>query len=297
MNREEVQSILMPLHPCALCRRTLKQVRSAVELAQWLDADLHLLLAPEADISEALRTEKLLEKLLPRHSRFHVEFDRTEQPEATLRWAERRHPAMVVLSVSPAFLRRRTELLAWQREVLEKIEEPVLVLPSTMELRPFKSVLVPVSGERARISSALELGLQLGNRLRIPVDVLHVTPGGARRGEDPSLLGRLSDEFHHEYPKLIEEFVAESCPMSGVRERRVLRDTLHVRGDTTREIFRGIRDRERGLLIVEWKGSLARNHAETVKAIFRASRFPVLLIKPAPERRTTLTLGSRLVAA
>ncbi|MCM2322121.1 MAG: universal stress protein [Oligoflexia bacterium] len=295
--KESTQAVLMPLSAGKLGDRSIRQVRSAVALAQWLDADLHLLLAPEQNLSEALQIEEKLAGLIPPESRFHVEVEKEDLPEAALEWSRRHRPAMVILAIEPTHLRKRAELLPWQREVLERVEEPVLVVPSTMELRPFKSVLVPVSGETTGMSSALELGLRLGNQLRIPVDLLHVTPRSDQGGADPSLVGRLSDEFHHEYPKLVEEFVAESSPLTTVRERRILRDYLHVQGETSREIFRGIRDRERGLLIVEWKGNLARNHAETVKAILRASRFPVLLIKAAHERSSTLRMGNRLIAA
>jgi hypothetical protein len=51
------------------------------------------------------------------------------------------------------------------------------------------------------------------------------------------------------------------------------------------------------MIALQWKGSFASGRAETLKAILRASPCPLLLIRPARQKRSTLQLGDTMIAA
>ncbi|HAR43663.1 MAG TPA: hypothetical protein DCS07_13700 [Bdellovibrionales bacterium] len=288
-------SILMPLHSGGRNGRSAGQISRAACFAHWLGADLRLLIAPEPDMNDLMKFEEKILARTPRECAFSIETDGKPLPEATKASIERRKPEMVILNIESHFLRRSIRMASWQRQILEESLEPVLVLSSLTKLQPFDSIVVPMKGDPMRMDAALTYSLQIGGRARIPLDILHVSP--KQLGPDSSAIGQLSDEFYHEYPRRIEEMIAEASPLSSVRERTIIRDFLQVRGDMTHEIFRSIKKHKSGLLVIEWDGKFARGRSELIRAIILASHRPVLVVKPVLERRSTLTLGNTTIAA
>ena len=168
---------------------------------------------------------------------------------------------------------------------------PTLIIPGsvTFGYPPISSVLVAMAGER-RQSEALRLAITLGNDNGLPVDLLHVTDN-VRRDENGSMLGNISDEFQHEYPGMVQEFIAEASPFSTEKEKRCIRHFWHMRGDVSHLIRERMGEDRGKLLVLEWKGSLRSGRAEVLRAILRHAGFPVLLVRPEVHGYARLRIG------
>jgi len=288
-------SILMPVPSGKWNQRMIGQISRAACFANWFGADLRVLIAPEPDLNQVMKLEEKILARTPRQCAFIIETDGKPISEATKTSAEHRKPEMIILVIEPQLFSRGLKMTAWQQRILEESLEPVLVLSASTKLVPFESIVVPMAGTPMRMDSALSYSLQFGSRARIPLDIVHVSP--RQDGRDGSSVGQFSDEFYHEYPRRIEEMIAEASPLSSVRERTIIRGFLHVKGDLIHEIFRSIKPHKGGLLVIEWDGKFVQGRSETIKSIFSASRRPVLVVKPVPEKHSTLTLGGTTIAA
>ncbi|MGZ3689664.1 MAG: hypothetical protein ACXWP5_08850 [Bdellovibrionota bacterium] len=162
--------------------------------------------------------------------------------------------------------------------VLESCPTPVLLIPSRLlEAKlPIEWILVPVSAEQTT-NEALRIGIQLGSTKSLPVDILHVSSLAESGEENLTPLELLDDQFHHEYPQMVEQVIAEASPYSTIRERRCIRDYCHRTGDVPSSVLEMMSRAQNGLLILEWNGVLLQGRAERLKEILRRSEVPVLL--------------------
>jgi len=175
------------------------------------------------------------------------------------------------------------------REVVEKSEAPVMLLPLTYEeALPWRSVLVPISGEPGT-DDALAIALHLAELLDLTVTVAHVASTAQQvRAAVPA---HAADEVHHEYPHLLNEFVARSCAMSTAEERERIDDFCLCHGDVAHELLELIQKKRTSLLVAGWHGNFVAGHAHVVKTLLQETNCPLLLVKASPRQRFRLKVG------
>ena len=167
------------------------------------------------------------------------------------------------------------------RDLITQLEVPLLIMSTNHSVLNSQSVLVPMSGE-VRVSKALEWSIRFANRVELPLDLIHVTREASQQPDqvlDFSLLGRGCDEFHHEYPSLVAEFLAQASPYSSLRERRVIRRFSHCSGRELAEILRFGEALSQPILVVEWKGNLGRGRSQVVRGVLQCSDWPIVLLR------------------
>jgi nucleotide-binding universal stress UspA family protein len=179
------------------------------------------------------------------------------------------------------------------REVIEDTRVPVLSLPLAYEESlPWRSALVPISGDPATDES-LTLALRLAHALDLAVTIAHVADsarlgGGGEAGTGPY------DEAHHEYPQMLNEFVARACALCSAEERRHITGFHLCRGDVAQELSHLIERERVNLLVVGWHGQFMTGHAEVLKTLICQARCAVLLVKPRPRDVFRLKVGDAL---
>jgi hypothetical protein len=181
--------------------------------------------------------------------------------------------------------------------VLEKAPCPVFLFPPAVdfEVQPIQSFLVPLSGEE-RASEALKFALSISERLEIPVDLIHVTTDD-RSQSVVQALESVGDEFQHEYPALMERIVSEVSPYSSAHQRSFLRKFHHSSGAALEEIIKCLKSSPGGVIIIEWKGTLLKGHAELVKNLIHEQKFLLFLVKVKRQVKSTLKAGPDFQAA
>ena len=178
--------------------------------------------------------------------------------------------------------------------LIESTLEPVLLIPFGRKVvLPWPQIVAPMSGE-VRINPALARAIELGNQLRLPVDIVHVIDSSPSAEQQAAGMGRFGDDPQHQLPKMVEEFVSRACPYCTPGERHVIREFRLSQGDPTTELLRALSGFPVGLVAVEWKGSFMRGHAETLKALLSELGAPVLLVRQSGEDEAALRAGHRL---
>ena len=182
-----------------------------------------------------------------------------------------------------------------RKELLERMEVPVLVLSPLVDLAtaPIDSLLVPMSGE-IRISSALAFGLKLASRIHVPVDLVHVVIEGTGPGAPLETVG---DQPQHECRELLDRVLAEGSPFSDIKERAQVRSLYQVHGAPAAEILKASKRSPSCAIVAQWRGSLIRGRAQTLKDLFQENARPVFLVKAKLDPKSTLKIGSENQAA
>lgn len=183
------------------------------------------------------------------------------------------------------------------QELLERSALPTIIVPRKQSLKRYKAsfILVPMTAERQK-NEALELALKMAGELQIPLDLMHITPEGGPCSCRAARLEQPGDEFHHEYPYLVEDLVAQACPFSTRRERQLIRGFLHCRGNPEEEIQSRMCVEGGGILVLLWSGSLRQGRAVTLKATLKSANYPVILVKRRPEASFQLKVGKNFAA-
>ena len=158
-----------------------------------------------------------------------------------------------------------------QQSFLEKCQAPVVILPETIVLDwpPIQSILVPISpslGFCVSLTSALELGA----RLRVPVDVVHVFESV------PHLSSGASPQH---YLREVEDWLARLTPFSTSEERLCIRSFFAERGEVADCIRQLAREKRGCWILAEWKGNLKPGRAKHLRALLRGLQNPVLLLR------------------
>jgi nucleotide-binding universal stress UspA family protein len=179
------------------------------------------------------------------------------------------------------------------REVIEDTHVPVLLLPPTYEESlPWRSALVPISGDPATDES-LTLALRLAHALDLGVTVAHVADSARAGGRGEARTGP-SDEVHHEYPQMLNEFVARACALCSAEERRRITGFHLCQGDVAQELLHLTETERVDLLVVGWHGRFLTGYAEVLKTLIWQARRAVLLVKPRPRDVFRLKVGETL---
>jgi nucleotide-binding universal stress UspA family protein len=177
--------------------------------------------------------------------------------------------------------------------VIENAAIPVLLIPPRYkEALPWKTVLVPMSGDIGTDAS-LMLAIQLANALDLKVNIVHVVDS-ATDETSARAMGGYSDQPHHEYPHMLNELISRACPLCSAEERRCIEDLSLARGDVAAEILRLVTTKRIDLLIVGWHGRFATGHAQVLKNLCETVTFPILLIKAAAKAKFKLKVGEEL---
>lgn len=173
------------------------------------------------------------------------------------------------------------------RTVIERSRSPVVLLPPGYRERlPWRSALVPLSGEPGTDES-LAAALPLAHALDLKVTVAHVATGQV----PPGAAGGGTDEAYHELPSLMNEFVARACPLCSAAERARIEDFRLYQGDVADGLLRLIAEKDISLLVVGWHGRFMAGHARVLKALIDGVTCPLLLVKPAPREPFRLKVG------
>jgi hypothetical protein len=102
------------------------------------------------------------------------------------------------------------------------------------------------------------------------------------------------DEPHHEYPQMLDEFVARACALCSADERRHVTGFHLCQGDVAQKLLHLIKAERVSLLVVGWHGQFMTGHAEVLKRLLWQARCAVLLVKPRPKALFHLKVGDAL---
>ncbi|OFZ53376.1 MAG: hypothetical protein A2428_10460 [Bdellovibrionales bacterium RIFOXYC1_FULL_54_43] len=221
---------------------------------------------------------------------FHIlEIDlRYESPLKMLSTIERLSSDLLVLPTAIVFGSRAQELM-------HKSPIPVLLVPESPVPRKFNSVLVPMSGE-IRTSHALTLGIKLASEFAVPLDLIYVVDPETVSEECPCPLLSFLDDAYHEYPRMLEELIAEASPLTSIEEKASIRDFHFCTGEAAREIVNQMKKRHTSLVAIEWHGRLTRGHARVLKHILRQAHCLILLVKTESHVHFRLKVGKDFAA-
>ena len=282
-----IRSILTPL----VAVQAHRILQNAVLLATLLRAELHLLVEP-AQLKATQARLKLATAEKGNGPKPFIHAWTGDRLSDFLDAVETYDIGLVVLGLETTILGISSAPLSLEKDILEQCPVPILLTPSRRSLQriPLESLLVAVSGERKN-NEALDVAIHLANTAQIPVDILHVTPAEGPCSCEAVLLEAMKDQFHHEYPRIIEHLAAQASPFSSAREIRCIRNFSHCHGDVADEILKMIHTNPSAMLVLEWKGFLAKGRAETLRKILRQSASLVLLTKARLPPHARLKVG------
>jgi nucleotide-binding universal stress UspA family protein len=144
------------------------------------------------------------------------------------------------------------------------------------ERRGIKRLLLPLDGA-PDTSDALQPSAMLAGLHEATLDVVHVaTPHDAKLqklGALPML--RYQDQPHHSLELWSREFLRRFCSCFPNRPGKVRVET----GDPGEAILRVARELQSDLILISWKGSLAGERANTVKAVLADAPCPVMFLR------------------
>jgi hypothetical protein len=192
----------------------------------------------------------------------------------------------------------RTGSARLKQELIEAVQIPILLLPSrlSLESRRFKTLVVPISGEQ-RSSTAVPNSLKIAEVTDTSIMLIHVTQAGKRCSCQACGLECVSDQVQHEYAHYLDKIVSAASPKSSTRERSRVTQMVHLSGQVAETVSSFMKHVPRGILVLEWKGPLLQGHAQTLKALLKSAKFPVLIVKAATESHSKLKMGPAFKAA
>jgi len=272
-------------------RIALKGLGVATWLASRLGARLHVLSVDSPKPSE----EALRELGVPAKYWALLDFHRLSgDAAAEILAAERRYGIDLIVMTAWGAGGRETagpgrEVGHVARTVIEQTRSPVVLLPPNYkESLPWRSALVPLSGE-VGTDESLAVALKLAGALDLSVTVAHVAT--AEDASSPPGAPLYPDASYHEYPHLLNELVERACPLCTAEERRRIEDFCLLHGDVAEELLALIERKQTSLLVVGWHGRFARGRAAVLKALIVRLTCPLLLVKPAPRETFRLKVG------
>jgi hypothetical protein len=291
-------AILAFVFPGSDSRLRLRLLRSLLEVASWLDMEIHLAVPRDDQYELQTELETVIRQTRPPSSPVIIHRLANEPLHETVTETVRLTSELgvdYVIIEELDFENTSAEPLRLLHDLLERSPAPVLILPFGVqaEIRSTETFVVPLSGEQ-RPCQALTHALKLAERTDVSVTLLHVCEPGRSCVCLPTGLESLGDQPHHEYLQMLDKVVSEGSPQSSLRERRRVNRFAHLSGGPPEEIARFMSTTARSLLILEWKGVLMNGHAETLKSVLKSVQAPVLIVKVARVPATTLKMGGEI---
>lgn len=295
-----LKSILVPLDGS---EASMQSLGCAMWLASRLQAQLHVLNAgaeapATADMLARLRLPKEAGSLITVHQ--GVRDAKVEILEAVERYAidliaMTARGGASDLSAGGKAAERSKIVGHVTQAIIEESRVPVLLIPPCYEQAlPWKTVLVPMSGE-ARTDASLMLAVQLGKALHLKVSIVHVvdleTADASARAIGCYCEHCYCDQAHHECPQMLNEFITRACPFCSVEEKRCINEFALVQGDVTTEVLRRAKERKFSLIVVGWHGHFVGEHARVLKSLCGTVTAPVLLVRPSEKATFKLKVG------
>lgn len=288
---KDIKSMMVVIESLLTEEQIRRAVGNALEFGRWLGCELHFVCDPgtEVYVSPLVKEQRPERSNGPSNFIVHTTVaDRTGRILATI---EKYSCDMILLQTE-----RALDETAEVSRIVQTTTIPVLLLNSDYEFKvnPPKLLLVPLSGEQ-RTSEALQFSLKVASQTLSPVDLVHVATSD-RPSPEEATLEDLGDEPHHEYRESIDKIASEACPYSTPLERARIRQFHHLQGFTADGILEVIQKSPGTILVLEWKGSLALGHAQTVRRILETMPCPVLFTKVRLEQKSKLNVGKDLNA-
>lgn len=178
-----------------------------------------------------------------------------------------------------------------QRVLVERASIPILLMPVGPLLPPsISTVIVPMSGESPE-SPALQLGLRVAYARHLPLDIVHVTPRNGTQAVCPPAIRSPGDHLAREYPRIVEQLIAQGSPFEGEHMKRRIREFSHRCGSVGEAILSKAREATEPLIVLEWSGQLGGKRAPLVKHLIKGAAVPLLLTKASRTSPSHLLVG------
>jgi nucleotide-binding universal stress UspA family protein len=146
------------------------------------------------------------------------------------------------------------------------------------ERRALARILIPLDGTPTT-AAALAPAAEIASRSGAVLDILHVATAGQKVTEEGTMfVPQYEDNPYHEWKAWRDEFSTRFLgAFVGQKANLVV-----ASGDPSLEILRVAREHQCDVIVVVWKGQLAVDRAQTVKAMLRDAPCPVLFLKTRP---------------
>ena len=287
MQNQKYKQVLLILsgQESGLRRRVL--IAESLGISRKLSMELDVLI-PQA--LESLLSHQLMKQVSrvqgQAHTRIQLKWIRSDQYlDQVFKSVQEHKPYLIIIDRSQILSAIEVGMLtsdqsAWKC-FISQVRAPILIMSQRKNVSTSESILVPMSGEM-RKSQALEWSIGFANLVDLPLDLIHVTSRASAEQDrtlDLSLLGRGCDEFHHEYPSLVSEFLAQASPYSTLRDKRVIRTFVHCSGPELSEILRFGSASKHPFVVIEWKGNLGFGRSQVMRGILQSTDWPVVLIR------------------
>lgn len=186
----------------------------------------------------------------------------------------------VTPAVTPAVMAAVTPLGAIERQVMEKVPCPVLIVPPDQDTSAWClcKELLPQDGTPECVA-ALAHVIDRSSRIGVENLVLRVAGAGVGQPTEPGSLPtpRYVDHPQYEWDTWAQEFLARIAGSGANLEAAKLR-LLVAAGEPAAEILRIAQEEGVDMIILPWHRTLASGRARMVKTVLDAATCPVLLL-------------------
>jgi nucleotide-binding universal stress UspA family protein len=268
-------TILVPLDGSPEALAAMPVARLIAELE---DASLHVVHVADQTYSPRELLSRL--GLTPEDARSVILDQESGDPaEAIVRTASVQESPYIVMCTHTGAKEQLTELGSVATEVVQLAPCPVVLVPPEPGKQPthLRHVLVPHDGTPATGAIAGPV-LDYAERTDAELLVLHVTGAGTVQPPEPGSITApmYVDQVQYEWPAWANEFLERvHCPPEQFKR---LRMALAV-GETGEEIARFARENHVDMIVLGWHGTLAAEHAATLRAVLREPPCPLLLLR------------------
>ena len=161
--------------------------------------------------------------------------------------------------------------------LLGRLDVPMLVVrPGMRAVERLRRLVVPLEGSPSASAAMQHADDAFCARGR-EIVMLHVVTSDSPLEPGSLPAPRIVDQEHYEWAAWQEEFTMRfSQCVEGGRHRVCVRV-----GDPAKAIIREVRDLDAELVVISWRGSLARDRAPVVRALLESSPCPVYLVPAA----------------
>lgn len=276
--RSRARLILVPLDGSEEAKHALDAARTVAQLAR---ASLEIVHAA----TDMMSPEELLARVGLRREETHgavVEQVFGDPSDAIVRVAKRRRAMLIAMALHGGVVRDDRAVYPEVDAVLRQAPCPVLLVRPTADasrltLGERRRILLPLDGTP---SSAQALGpaLDLADRTRAEIDILHVATQAEPPREPGSLAGPIYvDQAQYEWDDWAQEFADRFGTALG-QYKPTMPIRVHVRGgDPPGEITAFARERQSDLIVMRWQ---PRSTGDVVGRVLSLTPCPVLLLPP-----------------